>query len=143
MSSKVRTLEGYYRHDYLLAGESLYILFQHTFSTGQLSAVWCDAILCAVSEEVVPLMYDNYRGIAVGALMGKLYSMIVEAQLDRFCEDFHGYRVTGQVGFRRKRACSYHVFILERLIGRTSRVDARRNLFVFCFVDFRNACDMV
>jgi hypothetical protein len=36
-------------------------------------------------------VYDNYRGIAVGALMGKLYSMKVEACLDRFCED-HGYR---------------------------------------------------
>jgi hypothetical protein len=98
-------------------------------------------ILCAVLKKGDPSVYDNYyRGIAVGALMGKIYSMIVEACLDRFCED-HGYRATGQTGFRRKRACSDHVFILKHLIDRT-RADARCNLFV-CFVDFRKAYDMV
>jgi small basic protein len=55
-----------------------------------LPPVWCDAILCAVFKKGDPSVYDNYRGIAVGALMGKIYSMIVEARLDRFCED-HGY----------------------------------------------------
>jgi hypothetical protein len=119
-----------------------WLLCSNTLSphTGLLPPVWCDAILCAVFKKGDPSVYDNYRGIAVGALMGKIYSMIVEARLDRFCEA-HGYRATGQAGFRRKRACSDHVFILKHLIDRT-RADARRNLFV-CFVDFRKAYDMV
>jgi hypothetical protein len=130
---KVRTQDGHDWHDYLLAGE-LATLFQHSFSTGLLPPVWCDAILCAIFKKGEPSVYDNYRGIAEGSLMGKIYCMLVEARLDRFCED-HGYRATGQAGFRRKRACSDHVFILKHLIDRT-RADARRNLFV-CFVDFR------
>jgi small basic protein len=35
--------------------------------------LWCDAILGAVFKKGDPSVYDNYHGIAVGALMGKLY----------------------------------------------------------------------
>jgi hypothetical protein len=58
-----------------------WLLCSNTLSphTGLLPPVWCDAILCAVFKKGDPsvyLIYDNYRGIAVGALMGKIYSMM-------------------------------------------------------------------
>jgi hypothetical protein len=71
---KDRTLEGHDWHDYLLAGE-LATLSQHLFSMGLLPPVWCDARLCAVFKKGHPSVYGNYRGIAVGTLVGKLYSM--------------------------------------------------------------------
>ena len=132
------TSDGFVKRFYLLSDE-LCRLFQHAFSTGQLPPAWCAAILCSVFKKGDPDVMDNYRGIAVGSLFGKLYSMVLEHRLNQFAEE-NGLRASGQAGFRRKRRCSDHVFVLKHLIDR-SRASGQ-HLFA-CFVDFRKAYDMV
>ena len=129
---EVPTADGYCMHDYLLAPD-LCTLLQHAFATGQLPPAWCSAILCAVFKHGDPGTLDNYRGIAVGSALGKIFSMVLEQRLDAFCER-NGFRAVGQAGFRRKRRCSDHVFVLKHLIDR-SRASGS-HLFA-CFVDFR------
>jgi len=136
---RVQTLEGYWRHDYLLC-DDLCKLFQHVFVSGALPPVWCSAILCPVFKKGDPADLDNYRGISVGSVLGKMYSMVLESRLDGFCEA-HGHRAAGQAGFRKKRCCSDHIFVLKHLID-VHRAERGKHLFV-CFVDFRKAYDMV
>jgi len=101
--------------------------------------VWSSAILCAIFKRGDPANLDDYRGIAVGSVLGKLFSMILEARLNRFSE-VHGHRAAGQAGFRPDRCCADHVFVLKHLID-VARLD-NKHLFV-CFVDFRKAYDSI
>lgn len=135
----VSTNSGRLWHDYFLA-EDLCRLFNTAFVTGQQPPHWAAAILCAVFKKGDPADLDNYRGIAVGSVLGKLYSMILESRLNEFCER-QGIRAKGQAGFRRSRRCSDHVFVLRHLIDRV-RSRPGQHLFA-CFVDFRKAYDTV
>jgi hypothetical protein len=42
---------------------------------------------------------DNYRAIAVGSVLGKLYAVILDARLSVCAERSH-WRAEGQAGFR-------------------------------------------
>jgi hypothetical protein len=120
----------------------LHVIFGVAFGSGTVPAVWCSAFLSAVFKKGDASLMDNYRGIAVGAVMGKLYSIILCERLSRYCEE-HGYRAKGQAGFRHDKRTSDHVFVLKHLIDqhRLGRA-AQRHMFV-CFVDFRKAYDSV
>jgi len=119
--NELLTAEGHVKHDYSLVKE-LCALFQHVFSTGCVPTTWSSAVVCAVYKKGDPTDLDNYRGIAVGCVLGKMYSMLLERRLDRFCEQ-HVIRAVGQAGFRKRRQCSDHVFVLKHLID-----TARANL---------------
>jgi hypothetical protein len=46
-----------------------------------------------------PSVLDNYRGIAVGSVIGKLFSLVLHSRLDAWAEAC-GKRADGQAGFR-------------------------------------------
>jgi transposase InsO family protein len=95
--------DGTFKH-LALSGELRDILDQ-AFSTGEVPTVWSSAYLCSVFKRGDATVKDYYRGIVVGSTMGKLYSMILEQRLSAFCEQ-HGFRATGQAGFRPDRRTS-------------------------------------
>jgi hypothetical protein len=101
--------------------------------------MWNSAYLCSVFKRGDATVKDNYRGIAVGSTMGKLFSMVVENRLSAFCEQ-NVFRASGQAGFRPDRRTSDHVFVLKHLIDK-SRLE-KKHMFA-CFVDFRKAYDLV
>jgi hypothetical protein len=130
--------DGTFKHLFALSHELRDILDQ-AFSTGDVPAVWNSAYLCSVFKRGDASVKDNYRGIAVGSTMGKLFSMILEKRLSAFCEQ-NGFRASGQAGFRPDRRTSDHVFVLKHLIDK-SRLE-KKHMFA-CFVDFRKAYDLV
>ena len=132
---------------YLLLGE-LRTLFNQAFVQRQVPGAWCSAHITAVHKKGDAADPDNYRGIAVGGAMGKLYSMLLTARLDAYAEG-QGLRAQGQSGFRRGRSTSDSMFVLKHCIDKCRAGLARgaggltaRRLFV-CFVDFRKAYDSV
>ena len=82
---------------------------------------------------------ENYRGIAVGTLMSRLYASMLEQRLSRYLDGCN-LRARGQAGFRRDHRCADHIFTLNSLINRYRT--ARAPLYC-CFVDFRKAYDSV
>ena len=132
------TSEGYKKHVYLLH-EDLSELFSAVYKCGQVPGVWCSAYLSAVFKKGDPSVLDNYRGIAVGSVMGKMFSMLIEKRLSAYCEQ-HGFRAWGQAGFRERHRTCDHVFVLKHLVDR-SRL--RGHQLFACFVDFKKAYDLV
>ncbi len=130
--------DGKVKHDFTLS-EDLSVLLSAVFKSGCVPPVWCSALLTAVFKKGDMNDLDNYRGIAVGSVMGKMLSMLLDARLSSYCEQ-HGYRAEGQAGFRHNRRTSDHVFVLKHLIDK-HRLNGS-HLFV-CFVDFRKAYDLV
>ncbi len=81
----------------------------------------------------------NYRGIAVGSLLAKLYASMLNDRLMEWTER-HGLRARGQAGFRKDHRTTDQVFVLRTLIERT-RAD-KKPLYV-CYVDFKKAYDTI
>ena len=105
--AEFRFEDGKVARDYKLVND-LHVILAVAFSSGKVPDVWCAAFLSAVFQKGDAALTDNYRGIAVGAVMGKLYSIVLDARLSSFREE-HGFRAKGQAGFRREKRTSDHV----------------------------------
>lgn len=81
----------------------------------------------------------NYRGIAVGSLLAKLYAAMLNQRLMEWTER-HGLRARGQAGFRKDHRTTDQVFVLRTLIER-ARAD-KAPLYT-CYVDFKKAYDTI
>jgi len=81
--------------------------------------------------------FDNYRGITVGPILEKLFTMILDKKLSEWAEQ-HGLRAKGQVGFRKDYYTTNQLFILWILIEQNK---AKKKPFYCCFVDFKKAFD--
>lgn len=97
--------------------------------------------LSAVYMQGDPPDMHNYRGIALGSVMGKIFSMILEScRLSVYCES-NGLRAEGQAGFRSARSTAGNLFVLKHFVDK-HRVGKSGCLYV-CFVDFKKAYDRV
>jgi Reverse transcriptase (RNA-dependent DNA polymerase) len=81
----------------------------------------------------------NYRGIAVGSLLAKLYACILNELLMKWTEQ-HQLRARGQAGFRRDHRTTDQTFVVRTLI---EKAKADRQPLYSCFVDFKKAYDTV
>ena len=131
------------RHDYVLQ-PYLVRLYNGVFSSGSFPVHWADASITAVYKKGDPSSLDNYRGIAVGNALGKLYSTLLDARLSTFAEA-NGLRAQGQSGFRQGRGTMDNVYILRHLLDkhRLGYGVAPNSAIYACFVDFRKAYDSV
>ena len=81
----------------------------------------------------------NYRPIAVGEPLYRLYTIILNARLVAWSEK-HGLRSPAQAGFRPGQSPIHHLFALRHFIDRA--ILQRRPQFV-AFVDLQKAYDTV
>ena len=82
---------------------------------------------------------ENYRGLAIGPALSKLFSLILLQRLDTFTEDKKLISVA-QIAFRRGYRTADHVFLLKTLITKALR---RKKKLYAAFIDFRKAYDTV
>jgi hypothetical protein len=87
-----------------------------------------------------PFSPDNYRAIAVGSCMGKLFSSILLHRLLHFkslyCPD-----PKKQLGFTTDAQTNDHIFTLKTIVDKYTRKNKVR--LCACFVDLRKAFDTV
>ena len=82
---------------------------------------------------------DDYRGIAIGTALSKLYSMVLMARTDAWAER-EGRRARGQAGFPNCRSTTDLHFVLQHVLER-NRISKQRT---YCaFIDFKKAYDSV
>ena len=82
---------------------------------------------------------DDHRGIAVGPVVGKLYSLAWTDRIDKWAESA-GLRARGQAGFRAGRGTTEHMFVLRHLMDSAR---ARKQPLYCAFIDFSKAYDRV
>ena len=109
------------------------------FASGCYPVSWSQAAISAVFKKGDPQQHTNYRGIAVGNTLGKVFSMVLDRRLSRWAE-LHGHRAMGQAGFRKGMRTTDQLFILRHMLSRFQ--GTQRKLFM-CFVDFQKAYDSV
>jgi hypothetical protein len=116
----------------------LWTLLNAAFQEGSVPDAWGACFVSAIFKKGDPSNLDNYRGIAVGSVFGKLFSLALHGRLDAWAEA-RGLRAQGQAGFRDGKCTNNHVFVLKHLVDRCQKSDR----VYACFIDFWKAYDLV
>lgn len=100
---------------------------------------WRKARIHPILKKGDPTVPANYRGIAIGDSMYKLYASILGARLEKYVED-NNLLPDSQNGFRKLRSAVDNIYILNHIIAKAVSKKKR----VFCaFIDFKAAFDTV
>ena len=119
--------------------EPVHAVINAFFESGDPPVSWSEAAISAVFKKGDPTCKDNYGGIAVGNVFGKVFSMVLEQRLSKWSEE-HGHRAQAQAGFRKGMRTTDQLFILRHVIDKYRL--QKKPLFC-CFVDFKKAYDSV
>jgi len=85
------------------------------------------------------MVFDSYRGIAVGSVLCKVYEMVLNDRLSAKAELLQ-LRAAGQCGFRPEHGTLDGQFILRHFIDRAR---AKKKPLYCVFVDFKKAFDQI
>ena len=100
---------------------------------------WNVALITPIHKKGDKYNPDNYRAIAVGSNLGKLFSSILLNRLlifrNMYCPD-----PISQLGFCKNAQTSDHIFVLNTCI---QKYTAANNRLYTCFIDFQKAFDTV
>lgn len=116
---------------------SMLKLFNHCFDSG--TYPWNTSIITPIHKKGDTHDPDNYRAIAVGSCIGKLYSTIL---LNRFI-NFRNINCPdpiNQIGFTKNAQTADHLFTLSTLV---KKYKLKKHPIYSVFVDFRKAFDSI
>ena len=133
-------------HAFPTDDKSLHVLIPeitHTFNLvfgGVYPKEWAEcAIIPVPKSNGDPRDKDDYRGIAVGNAVSKLYSTVLLLRMDDWAER-ENKRARGQAGFRTGRCTADNVFVLQHALEKAKKNG--KPVFA-AFIDFRKAYDSV
>ena len=117
----------------------LFILFNRMFELAKQPKAFASNFLVSIPKKGDLWDLDNYRGIAIGSALAKLYCLILLNRL----EDRAVVRPISpnQIGFEKGHRTADHVFVLTTVVNKILKVEKKR-LFV-AFIDFRKAYDRI
>ena len=98
---------------------------------------WSDAVLVPVPKKGDLHQCDNWRGIALLDVVGKVVARIILERLQKLAEE---ELPESQCGFRKSRGCSDMVFTVRQIIEKSWEHRAKSFLV---FIDLKNAYDSV
>ena len=100
---------------------------------------WARGIIVPIYKSGEKDNFDNYRGITLLSIVGKLYTTILNNRLSEWLK-LNNKLVEEQGGFRKGRSASEQIFILKEVIQHRRK---RRKKTFCCFLDIRKAYDTV
>ena len=132
------TVEAFRAAAPLLAG-AVAALFNACAQVGSLPPAWALCAITPIHKSGPVTDPGNYRGIAVGTVLAKMYATLLNSRLTKWAEA-NDLRAAGQAGFRQDHRCSDHLLVLRTVIEQQRIVKAP---LYTCFVDFKKAYDTV
>ena len=131
-------LNEMFEHLTPLASSALLKVFNHCLSSGKYP--WHTSVITPIFKSGNPFDPENYRAIAVGSCMGKLFSSILLDRLilfkELYCPD-----PKEQLEFQKRAQTNDHILTLKTLIDKYTKKHKTR--LYTCFVDLRKAFDTV
>ena len=93
---------------------SLKSLFNRIFTSGHFPKIWRTNTLSPLHKKGSSMITDNYRGIAVGSCLSKLFLSILHNRLVTFAEK-HNVIPSCQIGYKKGTRTSDHILALKIL----------------------------
>lgn len=117
--------------------EWLHRILNLAWRSGKVPSDWSSAIIAPIYKKGNAKDCNNYRGISLLSIVGKLYATIIEKRVRDIVEDSLD---ENQCGFRPARGCRDQIFSMRQIIEKYQ--ENNKNLFM-CFVDLEKAFDKV
>jgi len=115
------------------------MIFRLFFEKETVPVDWTRGLVVPLYKDGDKYVGDNYRGITLLSVVGKLYTVVLNKRLSKWCEK-KGVLVDEQAGFRVNRSTIDQIYALKEVIqGRRKK---RRDTYC-CFLDIRKAYDTV
>ena len=102
-------------------------------------SVWSEGYIVPIHKKGNIHNVDNYRGITLLSVMGKLFTRILNTRLTNWAEIYYVY-IEAQAGFRSEMGTVDNIFVLHGLI--THLINQGKKLYC-AFVDFKKAFDFI
>ena len=112
------------------------LLYNHTKYPTQ----WTSNYLKTIFKKGSQNDPDNYRGLAIGSAIGKLYSTILLHRLESFVAE-NGLLSPFQIAFWKGFRTSDHIFLLKTLVNKI--IKQKGGKIFTAFIDFKKAYDTV
>ena len=113
----------------------LHHLITRIWSCERVPEDWTKAIIVPLFKKGDPSVCDNWRGLSMLSVVGKVLAHVI---LARMCPVIEGRISECQAGFRKARGCADQIFTLRRVMEQAR--DKKMSLSL-CFVDFKAAYD--
>ena len=133
-------------NEFLIAGKDIltpYItmLFDKILQSGYYPTSWTEGIIVPIHKSGDINDSENYRGITLLSIFGKLFTRILNNRLTSWGEHY-GVYIEAQAGFRKNHSTRDHIFLLHNIIDLIFSKNVRSKLYC-TFVDFRKAFDYI
>ena len=115
-------------------------LFNNIMDKGQYPSEWCKAVICPLHQKGSKNVKDNYRGISLLDVCGKIFTKILNHRLYNWAEKLQKLHES-QAGFRTARSTTDHLFTLQAVVQKY--LSKKGGRFYTLFVDFSKAFDTV
>ena len=79
-------------------------------------ADWCDAVLVSIPKKGDLSSCDNWKGIALLDVVGKVVARVLQERLQKIAED---KLPESQCGFRKGRGCTDMIFTIRQLVEKS------------------------
>jgi hypothetical protein len=90
-------------------------LFNACAQVGSLPPAWALCAITPIHKSGAKTEPGNYRGIAVGTVLAKMYATLLNLRLTNWAET-NNLRAAGQAGFREDHRCTDNLLILRTVI---------------------------
>ena len=102
--------------------------------------MWAQNILKTIFKKGDISGTNNYRGVAIGVALSKLFSLILLDRLDKRIHTSHPVSIN-QIGFMKGHRTADHIFVLQTIINKIMKAE-KKKLFA-AFIGFKKAYDKV
>ena len=120
--------------------ETITNLFNLVLKSGVVPSNWCTGVIIPLFKNKGSVnSVDNYRGITLLSVIGKLFTSAINERLAKFLDNISA-RGEEQIGFRPGYSTLYHIFVLHTLIG--FYLNNKKRLYC-CFIDYSKAFDLI
>ena len=131
---------GIFIHSYEVILPLLTQLFNRIYTRGEFPEAWSKAIIVPLYKKGDPNLAENYRGISLLDIFGKIYTSVLNRRLTFFANIFDKISEC-QAGFRHGYSTIDNAFILQSII--TKCLSKKRGKLYVAFVDFKTAYDSI
>ena len=116
-------------------------LFNRILNDGHIPEAWTIGSITPIYKNKGDKKdFNNYRGITILSCLGKLFTSVINARLNRYANEVNLIN-ENQTGFRKKYSTLDHIFLLKNFIDIFVKNHNRK---LYCaFVDYKKAFDTV
>ena len=115
-------------------------LFNHILDSGNYPKMWTNAIIVPIHKSGDKEIPNNYRGVSLLSVLGKVFARILNKRLSVWAE-VNNHFVEEQGGFRAGYSTMDNMFVLFGIVQRY--LTKRSGKIYVCFVDFQKAFDTI